>query len=105
MPIPKISSAAASLISLGQKSADFHLEWIKEVQETGRVQSKRHRVTIGDHEFWFSTAIVGVKDEQGKFFAYEIISRNITARKAIEDRMINMEKLASIGTLAAGRGP
>ena len=83
-------------------SANFHLEWIKDVQETGRVQSKRHRVTIGDHEFWFSTAIVGVKDEHGKIFAYEIISRNITARKAIEDRMINMEKLASIGTLAAG---
>ena len=85
-----------------QKSAAFHLEWIKEVQETGRVQSKRHRVTIGDQEFWFSTSIVGIKDEQGEIFAYEIISRNITARKAIEDRMINMEKLASIGTLAAG---
>jgi len=84
------------------KSAAFHLEWIKDVQETGRVQSKRHRVNIGDMEFWFSTSIVGVKDEQGGIFAYEIISRNITARKAIEDRMINMEKLASIGTLAAG---
>jgi two-component system NtrC family sensor kinase len=85
-----------------QKSAEFHLEWIRDVQGTGRVQSKRHRVSIGDKEFWFSTSIVGVKDEQGDIFAYEIISRNITARKAIEDRMINMEKLASIGTLAAG---
>jgi PAS domain S-box-containing protein len=85
-----------------QKSAEFHLEWIRDVQATRRVQSKRHRVTIGDKEFWFSTSIVGVKDEQGDIFAYEIISRNITARKAIEDRMINMEKLASIGTLAAG---
>jgi two-component system, NtrC family, sensor kinase len=84
------------------KSAEFHLEWIREVQETGRVQSKRHRVSIANKEFWFSTSIVGVKDEQGDIFAYEIISRNITARKAIEDRMINMEKLASIGTLAAG---
>jgi two-component system NtrC family sensor kinase len=45
---------------------------------------------------------VGIKDEQGEIFAYEIISRNITGRKAIEDRMINVEKLASIGTLAAG---
>jgi two-component system NtrC family sensor kinase len=85
-----------------QKSAEFHLEWIRDVQATGRVQSKRHRVHIADKEFWFSTSIVGVKDEQGDIFAYEIISRNITARKAIEDRMINMEKLASIGTLAAG---
>jgi two-component system, NtrC family, sensor kinase len=85
-----------------QKTAEFHLEWIRDVQATGRVQSKRHRVNIRDKEFWFSTSIVGVKDEQGDIFAYEIISRNITARKAIEDRMINMEKLASIGTLAAG---
>ena len=84
------------------KSADFHLEWIKDVKESGRVLSKRHRVNLGEDEFWFSTSIVGVKDESGNFFAYEIISRNITARKAIEDRMINMEKLASIGTMAAG---
>jgi two-component system NtrC family sensor kinase len=85
-----------------QKSADFHMEWIREVKETGRVWSKRHRVTIGDQEYWFTTSVVGIKDEQGQIFAFEIISRDITGRKAIEDRMINMEKLASIGTLAAG---
>jgi len=85
-----------------QKSADFHMEWLREVKETGKVRSKRHPVSVGDQDFWFSTSIVGIKDEQGDTFAYEIISRNITGRKAIEDRMINMEKLASIGTLAAG---
>ena len=85
-----------------KKSADFHMEWLREVKETGRVRSKRHQVAIGDQEFWFSTSIVGIKDEQGQIFTYEIISRNITGRKAIEDRLINMEKLASIGTLAAG---
>jgi len=85
-----------------QNSADFHMEWLREIQNTGRVWSKRHRVSIGDQEFWFSTSIVGLKDEQGQIYAFEIISRNITARKAIEDRMINMEKLASVGTLAAG---
>jgi two-component system NtrC family sensor kinase len=84
------------------KTADFHMEWLREVKETGKVRSKRHPVSIGDREFWFSTSIVGIKDEHGAPFAYEIISRNITGRKAIEDRMINMEKLASIGTLAAG---
>jgi two-component system NtrC family sensor kinase len=85
-----------------RKTADFHLEWLREVKETGRVWSKRHQVTIGEQEFWFSTSIVGIKDEKGQIFSYEIISRDITGRKAIEDRMINMEKLASIGTLAAG---
>jgi PAS domain S-box-containing protein len=85
-----------------QKSADFHMDWLREVKETGKVRSMRHQMAIGDQEFWFSTSIVGIKDEQGQIFAYEIISREITGRKSIEDRMINMEKLASIGTLAAG---
>jgi two-component system, NtrC family, sensor kinase len=85
-----------------KKSADFHMEWLREVKDTGRVWSKRHRVTIGEKEYWFATSLVGVKDEQGQVFAYEIISRDVTGRKAVEDRMINMEKLASVGTLAAG---
>ena len=85
-----------------KKSADFHLEWLQEIKKTGRTRSKRHQVAIGDREFWFSTSIVGLRDEQGQIFAYEIISRNITGRKAFEDRLINMEKLASVGTLAAG---
>lgn len=85
-----------------KKSADFHLEWLKEVNESGRTRNKRHLVAIGEDEFWFSTSIVGLRDEQGQIFAYEIISRNITGRKAFEDRLTNMEKLASLGTLAAG---
>ncbi|MCL6620678.1 MAG: PAS domain S-box protein [Syntrophobacterales bacterium] len=84
------------------KSADFHLEWLREIRETGRVRSKRHQVTIGDREFWFSTSIVGLKDDADQIYSYEIISRDITGRKTFEDRLINMEKLASIGTLAAG---
>jgi signal transduction histidine kinase len=85
-----------------KKSADFHMDWLREMQATGKVRSMRHQVAIGDQEFWFSTSIVGIRDEQGKIFAFEIISRNITGRKSIEDRLINMEKLASVGTLAAG---
>ncbi len=83
-------------------TARFHLDWLKEVKETGQAKAKRHPVAIGDHEFWFSTIIVGLKDENGAVYSYEIISRNITGRKAFEERMINMEKLAAVGTLAAG---
>uniref|UniRef100_A0A7V4LDA2 histidine kinase n=1 Tax=Desulfobacca acetoxidans TaxID=60893 RepID=A0A7V4LDA2_9BACT len=84
------------------KSATFHREWMEEVQRLGSAPSKRHQVTVGEQDFWFSTSIVGLKDEKGQIYSYEVISRNITGRKLIEDRMINMEKLASIGTLAAG---
>ncbi|OPX19794.1 MAG: hypothetical protein BZ151_07360 [Desulfobacca sp. 4484_104] len=85
-----------------KKSADFHMEWLQEVKNTGVTRSKRHPVTVKGKEFWFSTSIVGLKDEQGQVFVYEIISRDVTGRKTMEDRLINMEKLASLGTMAAG---
>ena len=87
---------------MSPKSADFHLEWLQEIKQTGRIRSKRHQVIIGGRERWFSTSIVGLKDETGQIFAFEIISRDVTGRKQMEDRLVNMEKLASIGTLAAG---
>lgn len=87
---------------MSERSAEFHIEWMHEIKETGKILSKRHTITIGDREFWFSTSIVGLKDELGKIYAFEIISRDVTARKTLEDRLINMEKLASVGTLAAG---
>jgi two-component system NtrC family sensor kinase len=87
---------------MSDRSAAFHLEWMQEIRKTGKILSKRHTINIGDREFWFSTSIVGQKDEQGQIYAYEIISRDVTGRKTLEDRLINMEKLASVGTLAAG---
>ncbi|MGQ9920425.1 MAG: ATP-binding protein [Desulfobacca sp.] len=87
---------------MSPRSAEFHLEWMAEMKKTGKIISKRHTITIGEREFWFSTSIVGLKDEEGNIYAFEIISRDVTGRKALEDRLINMEKLASVGTLAAG---
>ena len=48
-----------------QKSADFHMDWLREVKETGRVRSMRHQVAIGGQDFWFSTSIVGIQGRTG----------------------------------------
>ena len=87
---------------MSRRSAEFHLEWMDEIKKTGKILSKRHTITIGEREFWFSTSMVGLKDEKGNIYAFEIIARDVTGRKTLEDRLINMEKLASVGTLAAG---
>jgi two-component system, NtrC family, sensor kinase len=87
---------------MNERSAEFHLEWMQEIRKTGQIRSKRHPITIGERELWFSTSIVGLKDDKGQIDSFEIISRDITGRKALEDQLINMEKLASVGTLAAG---
>jgi two-component system, NtrC family, sensor kinase len=87
---------------MAERSAEFHLEWMQEIRKTGKILSKRHPITVGDRELWFSTSIVGLKGDKGQIDSFEIISRDITARKTMEDQLINMEKLASVGTLAAG---
>ncbi len=87
---------------MSERSAEFHLEWMQEIRKTGKILSKRHPIAVGDRELWFSTSIVGLKDHEGQIDSFEIISRDITARKTMEDQLINMEKLASVGTLAAG---
>ena len=55
-----------------------------------------------DHRTWINANFMPLKDKTGKVSAVLCIARDITDQKNLESRLINAEKLASIGTLAAG---
>ena len=57
---------------------------------------------IDDNEYWVSTNFSGLLDESGNIFAVLAIARDITHIKKLEEQMFYTEKLASVGTLAAG---
>jgi signal transduction histidine kinase len=59
-------------------------------------------VEIGDHKIWLSANFMPLKDEEGAVTAVLCIARDITENKKLERQLINTEKLASMGTLAAG---
>ncbi len=63
-----------------------------------------HFLKIGENEYWFNTNMRRLYDEEGKTHAVLGISRDITVtkKKDIEEQMYHTEKLASMGTLAAG---
>lgn len=64
-----------------------------------------HFLKIGEQEHWLNTNMRRLYDEEGRTFAILGISRDITAtkKKEIEKQiMYHTEKLASMGTLAAG---
>ncbi len=63
-----------------------------------------HFLKVGDNEYWFNTNMRRLYDEEGKTYAVLGISRDITVtkKKEIEEQMYHTEKLASMGTLAAG---
>ncbi len=57
---------------------------------------------MGDHTIWMSANFMPLKDEKNIVNSVLCIARDITENKNLERQLINTEKLASMGTLAAG---
>ncbi|MBS3758287.1 MAG: PAS domain S-box protein [Desulfobacterales bacterium] len=61
------------------------------------------RIPVGDHhEIWLSANFMPIKDKADHVSTVLCIARDVTETKNIERQLINTEKLAALGTLAAG---
>ncbi len=52
--------------------------------------------------YWELASIAGVKDQSGKITHYVGVKEDITQRKQMEEEMVQQERLAAVGQLAAG---
>ncbi|MHC1727159.1 MAG: ATP-binding protein [Syntrophobacteraceae bacterium] len=77
------------------------LESIRKVLESGKRRRIETRLNVPSGSFWFNIQYIRVKGEGSEDYALGI-ARDITERKNIERQLINTEKLASLGTMAAG---
>jgi len=75
---------------------------IQTVFNTGKSVRDEFELTVGDTPMWISANFMSLKNETGQMSAVLCIARDITENKRLERRLINTEKLASLGTLAAG---
>jgi PAS domain S-box-containing protein len=64
-----------------------------------RTESSLH---VGDQDVWLNIQYIPVHGEGGEGELALGIARDITDRKSLERQLLNTEKLASLGTLAAG---
>ncbi|MFZ3138448.1 MAG: ATP-binding protein [Thermodesulfovibrionales bacterium] len=83
-------------------SNEVLLTLIKKVFETKESKQITHMVLIEDREYWLNTHFRRLWDEQGNIYAVLGIARDITERKGMEEHSYYTEKLAAMGTLAAG---
>ncbi len=83
-------------------NGSFHPQLFDEIWNTGRPKTLEHSLKIGANEVWLNTQLIAIKDDEGRVQGLLGISRDITEKKKIEKQMINTEKLASLGLLAAG---
>jgi signal transduction histidine kinase len=84
------------------EDASFMERKIQLVLERKRSISYEHTITIDERKVRLSTKLVAVRDEQEEVQFLVGISRDMTEQAEMDQRIYNTEKLASIGTLAAG---
>jgi two-component system NtrC family sensor kinase len=84
------------------KAAQEQLKLVKLVLKAGKSVRDEFEIDLGGHRTWISANFMPLKDEQGGVNAVLCIARDITENKNLERQLINAEKLASMGTLAAG---
>jgi len=87
---------------LPREQAEEQLELIREVAGTGKGHRVETLFNIQNEDLWFNIQYIPIKEQGDDAMLILGIARDITDRKSLERQLINTEKLASLGTLAAG---
>jgi two-component system NtrC family sensor kinase len=80
---------------------DDILSCIREVLASGKGKETEARLNLPAGNFWFDFKYIPITAEESEEYVLAI-GRDITESKEIEQQLINTEKLASLGTMAAG---
>ncbi len=89
-------------VLFSEEVASQELKLIRMVFQFGKSVRDEFTVKTGEHQTWLSANLMPLKDEQERVVSVLCIARDITENKKLESQLINTEKLASMGTLAAG---
>ncbi|MBI9085765.1 MAG: PAS domain S-box protein [Desulfobacterales bacterium] len=84
------------------KSAAVQREIVERVRGYGKTVKEEIELPMGPHSVWLSAKYMPLKDTDGRIHSVLCIARDITENKQLERQLVNAEKLASLGTLAAG---
>jgi len=89
--------------AFSSESAAKLVKLIREVLETGQDLQLEHDLIVDGKLFWFLSHLIPLSHEGEKPLVALVFSRDVTSRHQIREReILRTEKLASIGTLAAG---
>jgi len=87
---------------LPRDQADVQLAMAHEVLQSGKGQRTEMQFHIQDNDLWLNIQYIPVKVSDDEHQYILGIGRDITDRKSLEKQLLSAEKLASLGTLAAG---
>ncbi len=102
--IPAAGIARKNLADLlSREDADAMLGWVQDAVQSRKSSEIKAAIRIKDRVYWLSTHFVPIFGEDGRSVEQVLVmARDITDRQEMENQMAQTEKLASLGTLAAG---
>ena len=87
---------------LADDVARRNIKAVKQVYATGRSVREEIEIRSVDPPVWLSANYMPLKNEAGELSAVLCIARDITENKTLQRQLVTTEKLAALGTLAAG---
>ncbi len=81
---------------------DFMRKQIDQVLERKASHSFEQTLTLAGRRVHLSSKLIPIRNDRGEIYQILGISRDVTERREMDQRIYNTEKLASIGNLAAG---
>jgi len=85
-----------------EEVAEKQINLIRMVYRHGKSARDEFEVKMGEQQIWLNGNFMPLRDDEGEVNGVLCIARDITENKKLERQLINAEKLASLGTLAAG---
>ena len=87
---------------MGPGDVNFMRSQITKVLDKNRSVSYEHTIKMEGRSVRLSTKLIPIRDDEGQVHYLLGISRDMTERMEMDQRIYNAEKLASIGILASG---
>jgi PAS domain S-box-containing protein len=86
-----------------REDAESMFNWVQDTVLSRKSSELKAAMRLRDRVYWFSTHFVPIFGEDGRTVEQVLVmARDITDRQQMENQMAQTEKLASLGTLAAG---
>ena len=88
--------------AFSEPSAAHLAGFIAQVNLSGKSLREEFELPMGERSAWISAHFMPVKTGGGEVGSILCIARDVTETKNLQRQLVNAEKLASLGTLAAG---
>ncbi len=85
-----------------QEVAEKQSKLIRLAYHYGKSVREEFEIKLIEHPIWISANFMPIKNDRGEVSSILCIARDVTENKNLERQLVNAEKLASLGTLAAG---